>query len=203
MSTIKATFPSEEEFQQALASYGMTLEALKKDMEPQIKLRKLLEPQVNIANTDIQTYYDTNLETLKEPEQVKASHILVQTKEEAESILAELKNGGDFVKLAKEKSLDTQSKESGGDLGFFPKGVMEEAFDNAAFTLQINTLSDLVQTTHGYHIVKVAERKEARTPTFDEKKEEIRETLINEQLSTLSSSWMQEKMSGATIETFL
>lgn len=203
IATIKKNFSSDEEFSQALLTYNMTLESLKKDMTIQVQLRKLLEPQVKISDEDIKTYYDTNLESLKTPEQVRASHILVATKEEAEAVLASLKGGADFATLAKEKSTDTGSKDAGGDLDFFAKGVMEEPFETAAFALQNGELSSVVETSHGFHVIKRTDHKDAVTPTLDEKKEEIRETLADQQISTLSQTWLQEKRDAASVETFL
>lgn len=203
LQTIKKSFPSDAEFEQALTQYNMTLEKLKEDMKTQVVLRKLLEPQVKVTDEDIKKYYDSNLESLKTPEQVRASHILVKTKEEAEAVLADLKNGGDFAKIAQEKSQDPGSKDAGGDLNFFGKGAMEEPFETAAFAMKVGDLSNVVQTSHGFHVIKLTDRKDASTPTLDEKKEEIREQLVNEQVSTLSSTWMQEKTTAAAIETFL
>lgn len=203
LDQIKKSFSSDEQFAQALATYNMTLESLKADMHVQVQLRKLLEPQVKITDEEIKTYYDTNLESLKTPEQVRASHILVATKEEAETVLASLKGGADFATLAKEKSTDTASKEAGGDLDFFPKGLMEEPFETAAFALKTGELSSVVETSHGFHVIKTTDHKEAATPTLEEKKEEIRKTLSEEQISTLSQSWLQEKRSAASVETFL
>lgn len=203
MEQIKKSFGSDEEFAQALATYNMTLDSLKKDMQVQVQLRKLLEPQVKITDEDIKTYYDSNLESMKTPEQVRASHILVGTKEEAETVLASLQGGADFAALAKEKSNDTASKETGGDLDFFAKGQMEEPFETAAFALKTGELSSVVQTSHGFHVIKATGHKDAATPTLDEKKEEIRQTLSEKQISTLSQSWLQEKRTAATVETFL
>lgn len=203
MEQIKKSFGSDEEFAQALATYNMTLDSLKKDMQVQVQLRKLLEPQVKITDEDIKTYYDSNLESMKTPEQVRASHILVGTKEEAETVLASLQGGADFAALAKEKSTDTASKEAGGDLDFFAKGQMEEPFETAAFALKTGELSSVVQTSHGFHVIKATGHKDAATPTLDEKKEEIRQTLSEKQISTLSQSWLQEKRTAATVETFL
>lgn len=203
MEQIKKSFSSDEQFQQALATYNMTLESLKKDMQVQVQLRKLLEPQVKVSDEEIKTYYDTNLESLKTPEQVRASHILVATKEEADSVLASLKGGADFAALAKEKSTDTGSKDAGGDLDFFSKGVMEEPFETAAFALKDGELSGVVETSHGFHVIKTTEHKAAVTPTLEEKKEEIKQTLSDQQISTLSESWIQEKRTAASVETFL
>jgi foldase protein PrsA len=203
IDAIKKSFSSDEEFNSALATYNTSLEKLKEDMHVQVELRKLLEPQVTVTDEDVKTYYDSNLESLKTPEQVRASHILVATKEEAESVLASLKSGADFAALAKEKSTDTSNKEAGGDLNFFGKGLMEEPFETAAFAMKVGDLSEVVETSHGFHVIKLTDRKEAVTPTLEEKKEEIKDELVTQKVSTLSSTWLQEKRNTATVETFL
>lgn len=203
MEAVRQNFESEEEFVSTLAMYGMTLEGMKNDMSTQVKLRKMLEPQVKITDDDIQKYYDENLETLKTPEKVKASHILAATKAEADAILVELKAGADFAAIAKEKSTDTSTKDNGGELEMFSKGDNEEVIDNAVFALEIGGLSGVVEATDGFHIYRLTERQAAITPTIAEKKEEIRETLTVEQISTLSTDWITAQQSTADIESFL
>jgi parvulin-like peptidyl-prolyl isomerase len=88
--------------------------------------------------------------------EIKASHILVKTKEEAEEIIKELKDGGDFAKIAKEKS-ECPSKQNGGDLGYFGKGAMVPEFEKAAFALKVGEISKPVQTKFGWHVIKRTE----------------------------------------------
>ncbi len=88
--------------------------------------------------------------------EIKASHILVKTKEEAEEIIKELKGGGDFAKIAKEKS-ECPSKQNGGDLGYFGKGMMVPEFEKAAFALKVGEISKPVQTQFGWHVIKRTE----------------------------------------------
>ncbi len=203
MESIRQSFATEEEFESTLAMYGMTLEGLKNDMSTQVQLRKMFEPQVKVSDEEIQKYYNENLETLKTPEQVKASHILSATKSEAEVILTELKAGADFAATAKEKSTDTATKDNGGELEMFAKGDNEEVIDNAVFALELGGLSGVVEASDGFHIYRLTERQAAITPTLEEKKEEIRESLTTEQISALSTDWMTEQQSTADIENFL
>ena len=101
-------------------------------------------------------------------EHVRARHILVDTMDEAESILAQLQNGADFASLAKAYSLDVSTKDTGGDLGFFPRGILVvPEVEEAAFALQPGQLSEVVHSALGYHIVQVVEREPARQLTQD------------------------------------
>lgn len=203
IALIKKSFGTEEEFTATLAQYNMTLESLKKDTKTNLTIRKILEPKTDVTDEEVQQYYDANKDTLGTPEQIQASHILVATKEEADAILAELKQGGDFAAIAKEKSTDTGSKEQGGDLGFFGKGAMVAEFETAAFALKVNEISGVVQSEHGFHIIKKTAEKAAVVPTFEEKKEEIKKQLIATEANELSEAWMTEIRAKAKITNSL
>ncbi|GMK49180.1 hypothetical protein PghCCS26_63100 [Paenibacillus glycanilyticus] len=203
IENLKKSFGSEDEFNQTLAQYGMTVDSLRQDAEVQVKIRKILEPQVKVTDEDIKAYYDQNKASMSTPEQIRASHILVATKEEAEDILKQLKGGADFATLAKEKSTDTGTKDNGGDLNFFAKGTMEPAFEDAAFKLKKGELSGIVQTSYGYHIIKKTDEKAAVTPTLEEKKEDIKYQLVTQKVSELSSNWMADLKAKAKITNTL
>jgi peptidyl-prolyl cis-trans isomerase C len=110
------------------------------------------------------------------PEEVRASHILVETQEEADAIVAALDKGGDFVALAKEKSKGP-SGAKGGDLGYFTKDKMVPEFANAAFALKVGDVSAPVKTGFGWHVIKVVDRRKIKGPTFAERAPEIRQAM--------------------------
>ncbi|MBA2942861.1 peptidylprolyl isomerase [Paenibacillus sp. CGMCC 1.16610] len=203
VANVKGSYGSDAEFQQALTSYGMTIDDLKKSMKSQVLLKKILTPQITITDDEIKKYYDENLETLKVPEQVQASHISVATKEEADAIVADLKNGADFATIAKSKSLDTATKDNGGSLGYISSGNMDEAFDTAAFALKVGETSGAVKTSTGYDIIKVTDHKAASTPTMEEKREDIKSAITTQKLASLSTTWLQDKKSQSTVENYL
>lgn len=203
LETLKTQYGGEEAFNMALAQSGMTLDALKKNMDLQVKMRKILEPQTEVTDEQISTYYEENKASFATPEQVKASHILVETKEEADAIKKELDGGADFATLAKEKSTDTASAANGGDLGFFGEADMVEPFSKAAFSMEIDEISEPVQSDYGYHIIMKTDHKEATNPTLEDKKEEIRTILVDQQIGELSSTWMTDLRSNAEISNTL
>ena len=133
-----------------------------------------------VTDAQVQAYYNAHLADYQVKDQVKARHILIAVPEgsdaktdaaakaKAQGILDQLHHGGDFAALAKANSDDPGSKENGGDLGFFSKGKMVPAFEQAAFALQPGQISDLVKTSFGYHIIQVEEKQTAHTKPLAE-----------------------------------
>ena len=101
-------------------------------------------------------------------EQVHARHILVATEDQARDVLTQLQNGADFATLAQQLSTDPGSKDKGGDLGWFGRGVMDKPFEDAAFALQPGQLSDVVHGANGYHVIQVLERDANRAVPPDQ-----------------------------------
>ncbi|HZG75014.1 MAG TPA: peptidylprolyl isomerase [Paenibacillus sp.] len=189
-------------FNEQLKGAGFTLDELKEQMKPQIVLTKLVEPQIQVTDEELQTYYEENKAQYETPEQVKASHILVETKAEADDLLAQIKGGADFAELAKAHSKDGSAAQ-GGDLGFFGKGQMVAPFEEAAFALEIGEVSEVVESEFGFHIIKLTDKKAAATATFEEKKEEIRETVFQQKLGERTTAYVEELRSAAKIENSL
>lgn len=126
-------------------------------------------------------------------EQVHARHILLKTEEEARSVLERLEQGEDFEALARELSQDPGSREQGGDLGWFPRGQMVPEFDEIAFALPPGEISDVVQSSFGYHIIQVLEREEDR---------ELAPDLLRQQRENALNDWLREQSQSASIERF-
>lgn len=138
-----------------------------------------IQKSIRITEQELKNYYKKNEKIMMQSEQIRARHILVKTRDTASKILEELKKGGDFSKLAKEKSAGP-SKTSGGDLGWFGKGRMTAKFEKAAFQLKKGEISNIVKTKFGYHIIRVDDRKETRVKTFEEVKTMIEKRLKQE-----------------------
>jgi peptidyl-prolyl cis-trans isomerase D len=148
--------------------------------------------KITVSEEDIKRFYEDNQQQYSTPEQVRASHILLKTegkddaavKKQAEDLLAKVKAGADFAKLATQYSEDDASKVKGGDLDFFGKGQMVPEFDKTAFSLSPGQISDLVKTQYGYHIIKVTEKRAATTRKLEEVRAQIEDQLKWERAQT-------------------
>ena len=147
--------------------------------------RDAARQNVAVPPTDIQRYYNDNIQQFSTPERVRASHILLNTggkdeaavRKQAEELLAKIKGGADFAALAKQFSEDPGSKDKGGDLDFFPRGQMVPEFEQAAFSLQQGQISELVKTQYGFHIIKVVDKQAGSTQPLEAVRAQIQQTL--------------------------
>jgi peptidyl-prolyl cis-trans isomerase C len=143
--------------------------------------------------------YQERLKTMPAEEEVHARHILVATEAEAKAIIADLKKGADFDKLAREKSTDKASGAEGGDLGWFKKTDMVKEFADAAFALKKGALTDQpVKTQFGYHVIQVEDRRRAPPPSFEEMSDQIRQDLARETVTAM----LNQLRGNAKIEKF-
>ncbi|MCG5242696.1 peptidylprolyl isomerase [Azospirillum doebereinerae] len=157
------------------------------------------EVKARITQKALDDAYQAFLKQNPPQEEVKAAHILVEKEDEAKAIIAQLKKGGDFAKLAKEKSKDAAAAAQGGDLGYFTKDAMVEPFANAAFAMKPGEVSkEPVKTQFGYHIIKVEEKRTQPAPTLDEVKPQLEQTLSKDIVTAL----VDELRAGAKVETF-
>ncbi len=173
LDSIKQQFGSDASLQQALVQYGMTLDSLRDQIRTGLLLDAIATKDVTVSEEELKTYYDEHKDDFKEPEQVKARHILVEDEAAAKEIVKELAAGADFAELAKAKSVDPGSKDKGGDLGYFGRGAMDPAFEKAAFALKIGETSAPVESSFGYHVIRVEDKKPERTPPFEEVRQRV------------------------------
>ncbi|HAF17296.1 MAG: SurA N-terminal domain-containing protein [Thermacetogeniaceae bacterium] len=188
-----------ENFRQILKQEGMTedqyRETLKKVMMID-KLQDYITKDVTVEEKLIQEAYQEYKDMLVMPERVKVGHILVETEEEARDLIAQLKQGTDFEKLAEQKSIDPSAKQNKGILGYIGKndtGIAEE-FKNAAFTLSPGEFSqEPVKTEFGYHVIWCFDKKDAGTATYEEVKDSLSQQLIAQKKQEKFSEY-QEKL---------
>ena len=132
-----------------------------------------------VREEDVTAYYDKEIKNGPVEEEVRARHILLDNREAADAVVADLENGADFAALAKERSKGP-SGPSGGDLGYFSKQSMVPAFSDAAFKLAAGETSPPVQTQFGWHVIRVEDRRNRPVPPFDQVRDQIYQLLISE-----------------------
>jgi len=183
---------TEEQFKDRLNEGGFSFDYFKDYYKKQLIISEFINEsifsEIGLNDSEIREYYDNNKEsyTAKEGE-IRARHILVETKEEADDVLKELRKGADFAELAKEKSIGPSSVR-GGDLGFFSKGSMVEEFEKVAFSLRTGEVSDPVKTDFGWHIIK----REPRIISFEEAEDLIEQQLLIEKQKQVFEEYLSE-----------
>lgn len=169
------------------------LEELKKMAIITALLKKEIEEKAGqIEDKEVKEFYDKNLQEFITGEEIKVSHILVNTEEEAKKLLVRIKKGESFSKLAKSFSKDPGSAGKGGELGFIKRGQMVPEFEQIAFSLKKGEISNPVKTQFGYHIIKVTERKEGEKSDYAKVRDNIRERLKMEKQRTLFDSLIEK-----------
>ncbi len=174
---IKKSFPSEDAFKNFLYRQRLTITDIKNYIRRELVIQKFiasLEEKEKVDPKEVKEFYDKAKDLLfTQPERVHVMHILVKTKEEADEIEKELKNGADFAKLAEEKSIDPSAKKNKGDLGFIYRGQTVPEFEKQAFSMEPGDISPPIKTQYGYHIIKVLEKSPKTVKSFDEVKDQI------------------------------
>ncbi len=149
------------------------LEIVKNNMLKNYAMHKIFE-KVSVREDEIENYYQENKDTLFSPVTYTASHILLESEEMANKVLDQINDGLDFKEAAKKYSLDP-TKDNGGSLGSFPKGVMVKEFQEGLDKLKIGEISNPIKTQFGYHIIKL-DNKTDSSNTYDDIKDKLKST---------------------------
>jgi foldase protein PrsA len=204
IKAIKDYFDNEQKFLDFLTSQNMTEEQFAEQVRRDLIITKFRDKAVEgvtVSEKEMRDYYDKNTKKFK-MDKVRASHILLDTKEDAEKILQRLKNGEDFAELAEQYSVDPSAKSNKGDLGYFGYGEMVEPFEEVAFALEEGEISGIVETQFGYHIIKVIDKEMVDPIPFEEAKKDIESTLLYTAREQKYSEVLEELKKNAEIETY-
>ena len=163
-------------------------------------LQKEVEEKAAVSDAEVRAFFDKNEEKFRVGTEIKASHILVETEEEAKTLIDKISSGDKFAKLAKENSKDKGSAEKGGDLGYFSRGKMVPEFERAALNLKVGELSAPVKTRFGFHVIKLTDIKEGEPADFDQSKAAIQKQLVNQKRKGLFDSYVETLKSAGKIE---
>ncbi len=215
---VSKTFASDAEMNMQLASRGLDRAGLNRELARSLTVSKFVDEtiakKIDISPADAQQYYSTHTEEFRHPEMVRASHILIMVpdgataeqdrmaRQRAESILQRVKKGEDFARLAKEYSMDNSASQ-GGDVGYAPKGQLAPEYEQAAFSLPVGGVSDVVRTQFGYHIIKVTERKKEGVSTFEEVRSQLIDFLKGQKVQEELNKYVNELRGKSKIEVFI
>jgi len=178
------------------------LEQIKKITEQilvQVLIEKEILDKVDASEEEVLDYYEQNKDSFTKKEQVHLYNILLETEEEAQNVLAQLKAGEDFSEIAIEKS-SGPSAAQGGDLDYIAKGTIIPEIEEVVFSLELEELSEVVKTDFGFHILKITEKKAETVKTLEEVREEIVQTLLPEKQKEAFENLLEELKGKVEIE---
>jgi len=141
-------------------------------------LEKHVGSKVTVTEEELREYYGKNIQEFSIPPKVKARHILLRSREEAEEVMSKLKNGADFVEMAKKYSIDLPRALEGGSMGTIEKGKALPVLDDTLFILGEGEISDIVKTRFGYHILTVNEMIPVQFKPFEKVREEVKRRIL-------------------------
>jgi foldase protein PrsA len=155
---------------------------------------------VVVSEDEAETFYLTHRNLYARSEMAHMLQILLDTEGEAKIALGQLNSGADFRTLATNISRDHSSWLNGGDMGWIERGTMDPAFEEKAFAVPTGGTSDIIQAADGYHIVKVIDRREAYTPTFNDVKARASEDALNAKKDEVFSDWLRTLYANAMVQ---
>ena len=214
---LKGRFSGEAEFENALTRMNLSEAGLRSHIERNMVISRFIEEkfvqEVTVSDKETRAYYDSHQGSFKVPERVKASHILIKVDPQAgksdkaearkklETIQQRLQKGEDFGALAREFSQGPSSSK-GGDLGYFSRGQMVKPFEEAAFALQPDQVSEIVETRFGYHLIKVVDKTPETKMAYGEVKDRLGQYLKHGKVQQEIGRYVDQLKEKAQVERF-
>jgi peptidyl-prolyl cis-trans isomerase C len=218
LEAFRGRFPNPQAFEQALASQGMTLDGLKKQIQRDMSIQKLIEsdiqPKIAVTEEAKKKFYDENGDKMRQPDRLRLSHILKRVaadatpetkaaaRREIEDLLVQAKGGADFAALARAHSEDPGSAPNGGEL-VVGRGETVPPFEEAAFALEPGGLSPVVETQFGFHIIKLTEKIEGQLVPYEQVSGRIEEFLKQQGLQKQIQGTVEALKGKARVAVFI
>jgi len=218
LSTLKKRFSSEAEFKKALSEINLSEAAVRSQIRREMAVQQLIKDQfagdVAISDKESKTYYASHPDLFRQPEEVRASHILIkvdpqadesgraEARREIEKIQEKVKRGEDFGDLARQFS-QGPSNTRGGDLNYFRRGQMVKPFEDVAFALAPGEVSDIVETRFGYHLIKVTDKKPETMIAYDDIKKKLNEYLKQGRIQEETRLYVRRLKEKAEVKRYL
>jgi peptidyl-prolyl cis-trans isomerase C/foldase protein PrsA len=189
--------------EEELLKKGKSVEAYLKETGSSLLLRKLLKREVvdriAVSREEVEKYYNEHRDQFRKPEEVRVRQIVTKSEEEAEKLRKMILRGTSFEELARKHSLGPEAKK-GGDLGYFPRGRMPPAIEEACFKLWSSHVSRVAASPYGFHLFQLVDRRPARELTLDEASAEIERKLADEKTREAESYYIRSLREKASIQ---
>ncbi len=212
---IKQKLEAGQSFESLLAEMGITIETMRTQVGQANAIQKLIEvvvyPKAMVSEKESRIFFENNPQYFQKPEEVKASHILIQVAPDAgdeeklaarkkiEEVQIKIEAGNDFAELARQYS-EGPSNVNGGDLGYFDRKKMVKPFSDAAFALKPGEVSDIVETRFGFHLIKVYDKKAKSAYVFEDIKDRLREILRQQKIQDETVHYLEELRKTADVK---
>jgi peptidyl-prolyl cis-trans isomerase C len=212
---IKQRLEAGQSFEGLMVEMGITMETMRTQVGQASAIQKLLEvevyPQAMVSEKESRIFFENNPQYFKKPEEVKASHILIQVAPDAgdeeklaarkkiEDIQKKIEGGDDFADLARQYS-EGPSNVNGGDLGYFDRKKMVKPFSDTAFDLKPGQVSNIVETRFGFHLIKVYDKKAKSTYVFEDIKDRLGELLQHQKIQEETVRYLEELRRTAKVK---
>jgi parvulin-like peptidyl-prolyl isomerase len=218
INSLKQQFSGETEYKNELSRRGINEEVLRARMVRNSLVQKYVDKEftgkVKVTDKEIQDYYQKNIDLLKQPFQMRISHIFIQSdakssdsrkkelRGKAEKILKNLKDDQDFADLAREYS-DGPTKNNGGDLGYLRKGQLEKQFESKVLALKKGEITDIIETEYGFHIFKVTDIKPETILAYENVKEKVKKFLADEKTKQEADEYARKLREKSDVKILL
>jgi parvulin-like peptidyl-prolyl isomerase len=196
---------SEKEIKKQLKKQGIKYGDWLKDIKEKIirkkALNNIVRKKIEIKENDLRDYFWTNILEFRNPKRVKARQIVLNDEEKAKEVIGYVREGKDFAELAKKYST-TSDAESGGDLGYFSKNELPSFITEITFSLKKGETSGIVKSPYGWHIFKCEDIMEAKTPKFEEVRDEVYQKYFEQKKDEYIETWLEDIRKNSKIKIY-
>jgi foldase protein PrsA len=202
LKKLEGQFSSRRLFLSQLEQAGSSVAKLKDQLSDELVREDLVAKAEHLTVTDaeVKAAFAKNKDQLGDPEEIHLRHILVKTQAEADTLVAEIKKGADFGKLAREDSLAASGKATGGDYGFVPRGMLPDDIDQIAFAMRPGEIRT-VPGPRGVHILQVLAKRPPKPAVYAEVKNDLREMLLSKKIQAAAPDYLAGLREKADIQT--
>ncbi len=201
ISRMRSNFTNAKAFENQLNQIGATEADIRREMQAQLIAEKLIVDtnKLSVNDAEVKSAFDRNKGRMGKPPASHLRHILVKTQADADAILAQVKAGADFKKLAKEKSLAQSGKVGGGDYGFVTAGMLPPDIEKTVFAMQPGDLK-VLPTPLGHHVLQVLATRPGEPAVYGKIKDDLKEMLLAEKIQNALPLFIQELRQKADIK---